>query len=215
MDFELKKRVQMKQPIVLLLLACLVAGNNHAQTIRRDIRWQPFMDRQALIWDSISPDYYTGMLLGNGLMGANIYEENDHAIRFDIGRSDVTGQRPHNDSVFTESLLTHARLPIGRMTLQTNGKIIGAHMRLDIYNAEASGTIRTTAGNILFKSFVSANDDVIYIEATGSGGEKDFSWKWIGEQSVSPRVANSGQKLPFEYQPNPPFQIKDSAEEVG
>lgn len=42
------------------------------------------MEEQRLNWDSISDNYYTGILLGNGQLGTNIYKENNHAIRFDI-----------------------------------------------------------------------------------------------------------------------------------
>lgn len=116
-----------------------------------NINWPAFMEEQRLNWDSISDNYYTGILLGNGQLGTNIYKENNHAIRFDIGRSDVTDQRPHNsDTVAFEQLLSRPRLPIGKMLLNSNGEILSADMHLDIYNAESNGTIKTTKGTIHF-----------------------------------------------------------------
>jgi len=170
------------------------------------------MKCQALKWDSISTNYYTGMILGNGLLGTNIYKEDDHAMRFDIGRTDVVDTRKNDTSNFTEALYSNPRLPIGRMTLRTSGKITGANMQLDIYNAEASGTVHTTNGSVHFRAFVAANYNVIYIEATGTGLEKNFTWKWVAEKSIGPRLLYKGIPRPDNYQENPTYTLKDTSD---
>jgi alpha-L-fucosidase 2 len=117
-----------------------------AQIPPSDVDWPVFMARQNLKWDSISTNYYTGIILGNGLLGANIYKGSDSTIRFDVGRSDVSDQR---ERLFPKvgKLYTNARLAIGYFSIKTAGKILGAKMELDIYNAEAKGKIFTTMGN--------------------------------------------------------------------
>ncbi len=178
------------------------------------IDYGTFMQRHALTWDSISSNYYSGIILGNGRLGTNIYKENDSALRFDVGRSDVTDHRPHfADSIFGEQLVSRPRLPIGRMLIQTKGKIISANMRLDIYNAEANGEVITTEGKINFYAVVPKNENVIFIRASGGGKEKNVRFKWQAEESVSPRIAAIGEDraAAFHYIPNPSATIKDSS----
>ena len=168
------KRIFMnKNRYLLFLLIFFAIQCLQAQKSMSNKGWEAFMHRQALHWDSISTNYYTGIILGNGLMGTNIYKENESAIRFDIGRTDVTDQQPHIDVLWTEQLLTHPRLPIGKMLLLTQGFITSANMQLDVYNAMAIGTVTTTKGTINFKALVpTANENIIYIEATTTGMEK-------------------------------------------
>lgn len=181
-----------------------------AQVKPKTINWQDFMARQTLHWDTIGNSYYTGILLGNGLMGTNIYKEDEQTIRFDIGRTDVTDQREHQGTGLSEPLISRPRLPIGRMTIKTVGKITGAKMQLDIYNATAEGTIFTTKGSLKFKSFVPANQHVIYISAKGSQSEKDINWQFISEKSKSPRMNQNNAGNPAMYPENPVAQLSQA-----
>lgn len=160
------------------------------QTLSSTVNWPEFMARQSLKWDNISTDYYSGMILGNGLLGTNIYKENDSSIRFDVGRTDVVDQRgallPKVGDLYAK-----ARLPIGYFSVKTTGKIIGAKMELDIYNAEAKGKVFTTAGEIDIHAFVVANQNVVYIKVTGLGKEPRPHWKWNPGRSISPRYLQS------------------------
>lgn len=111
--------------------------------------WNAYMKNTRLYWDSLGTDYYDGIVAGNGKLGVNAYREGAKAIRFDVGRSDVTDQRPHYpDSMFTQQLVSHPRLPIGKMVIRTEGKILAAGIELDIYNAIAKGYINTTIGRV-------------------------------------------------------------------
>jgi len=81
--------------------------------------WKNYMQHTRMYWDSLGTDFYDGIIAGNGRLGVNMYRENKRAIRFDIGRSDVTDQRPHYpDSMFTQQLVSRPRLPIGKMVIQ-------------------------------------------------------------------------------------------------
>ena len=193
-----------------LLFFTLISFSQNSNT---PINWNSFMLDQQLKWDTVSTNYYTGILLGNGRLGTNIYKENDNAIRFDIGRSDVTDQRPHYpDSVANEQLLSRPRLPIGKMLLKTKGRIVSADMKLDIYNAESNGTIHTTAGTIHFYAVVPTGEEVVVIKVFGTGEEKNTHWEWIAEESVSPRISSESKKMgKVTYLPNPLAQQKDSA----
>ena len=199
-----------KKTVTLFFIFITLQG--YAQSTN-NINWPVFMQEQRLKWDSISDNYYTGILLGNGRLGTNIYKENNHAIRFDIGRSDVTDQRPHqSDTVAFEQLLSRPRLPIGKMLLNTKGDILSADMYLDIYNAETRGSITTTKGKINFYAYVPTGQEVIIVKVVGSEDEKKIQWQWVGEESISPRITSQSKKNGIiNYQNNPPFVEKDSA----
>ncbi len=198
--------------MILFLFATITLS---AQVKPAEIDWSAFMKRQTLRWDSIGTSYYTGIILGNGLIGTNIYKEDEQTIRFDIGRTDVTDQRKHEGNGLSEPLISRPRLPIGRMTIKTVGKITGAKMSLDIYNAIAEGTIYTTKGSLKFNAFVPANTNVIYISAKGTQLENDINWQFIAEKSISPRMIGQNAGNPAVYPENPAYQLsKTGAFEV-
>jgi hypothetical protein len=96
------------------------------------------------------------------------------------------------------------------MILKAQGRIVKATMQLDLWNAEARGTITTEKGSISWRSFVSNNPDVIITELTETGTEKHSGnsfrkflnrrrrgFKWAPPLNTS---------LITEYQPNPPVR---------
>lgn len=189
--------------ITATVLLLLFHGRSSAQFQTQDINWQRFMDHQQMKWDQLGRDYYSGIILGNGLLGTNIYQEADSSIRFDIGRSDVVDQRqealPEIGAVYTK-----ARLPIGHFNLKTKGKIIRADLTLDLYNAEAKGVIYTTEGSLSLFAYVCADQNVIYIELHENGKERASGYQWIPARSISPRYLQSYPKdKPSDFPDNP------------
>ena len=184
-----------------------LAASCVAQVPAGEVNWPAFMAKQTLKWDNLGKDYYSGVILGNGLLGTNIYKESDSLIRFDIGRSDVVD---HREKLLPNvgKLYTQGRLPIGYFTLKTAGKITGAKIELDIYNAEANGTIFTTRGVLTFTAFVAANEDVISIVVKGTQQESAAAWKWNPGKSISPRYLQSyPTDKPLNYPENPPVKL--------
>lgn len=193
--------------IVLLLVATTAIAQPVDTT-----EWSSYMKNTRLYWDSLGTDYYDGIIEGNGKLGINMYREGDRAIRFDVGRSDVTDQRPHYpDSMFTQQLISHPRLPIGKMVIRTAGDILSCAILLDIYNAEARGEIVTNKGRVRVFFVVPSNEEVIHIEATPYSGTEKLLCEWVGEKSISPRIAfGRVDARTFEYVNNPDFVLKDS-----
>lgn len=170
------------------------------------VDWAKFLSRHDLKWTRLSTDWYSGAFIGNGELGAMIYQENENSLRWDIGRSDVTDHREYHDVEWGKG-----RLPIGKMLLKVQGKIVNASMQLDIWNAEARGTITTDKGSINWRSFVSNSPDIIITEVTETGTEK-AQWEFISAVAQSPRLGlNSYEKganyytssLRSDYPPNP------------
>lgn len=192
-------------------LILLYTGNLFAQPID-STDWTNYMRNNRLYWDSLGTDFYDGIIAGNGRVGLNMYRENAKAIRFDIGRSDVTDQRPHYpDSMFTQQLVSHPRLPIGKMVIRTENAITGASIFLDLYNAEARGVVKTTKGTIEVYFLVPKGEEIIHIELGEQGTEKIIC-EWTGEKAMTPRISYGRVKAEeYGYEPNPDFTLKDSA----
>ena len=175
--------------------------------------WATYFSHNRLYWDSLGTDFYDGIIAGNGRLGVNMYREGKSALRFDVGRSDVTDQRPHYpDSMFTQQLVSHPRLPIGKMMIRTSGEILSSNIYLDIYNAEVKGDVITSKGKIKLFFFVPSGEDVIHIEATDSSGKEKLICEWVAEKSVTPRFYYGTVKPEtYDYQYNPEVKLNDSA----
>ncbi|NQU52731.1 MAG: Tat pathway signal sequence domain protein, partial [Bacteroidetes bacterium] len=109
-----------------------------------------------------------------------------------MGRSDVTTHRRDN-----------SRLPIGRLLLETKGEIISGEMRLDLWNAEVTATVKTNKGTVKLKSYIHSDDIVLLIEAECTGEEKNARFTWQADVAVDYR-----NETRFDDPPNPPAKIK-------
>lgn len=157
--------------------------------------WENFLAQHDMYWTRLSADpvgksadnrlrtgYYAGALMGNGLIGTNLYKLQDNVYRLNAGRSDVTEVRsPYN-------LFNSARLPIGYFTLKTVGDVSDEKMRLSLYNATTTGTFTTDKGRIGFKTYVHAEKNYIVFETEATGSEVNYTWDFVAQQAVSPRV---------------------------
>ncbi|MFN5479672.1 MAG: glycosyl hydrolase family 95 catalytic domain-containing protein [Chitinophagaceae bacterium] len=195
----------------LFALTLAVSFFSKAQPID-STEWSNYMKHTQLFWDSLGTDFYDGIIMGNGRLGVNMYKESDRTLRFNVGRSDVTDTRPHYpDSMFTQQLVSHPRLPIGKLLIKTEGSVVSSSIVLDIYNAEARGEVITSKGKVKLFFFVPSGEEVIHVEATTEGSEK-LICEWTAEKSMTPRFSLSRVKAEtFQYKENPPFEIKDSA----
>jgi hypothetical protein len=129
-----------------------------AAEVKSDVDWSSFLARQDLVWNAPPKAWEDGAFTGNGLLGSMIYYVATNGWQWEVGRSDVTD---HGD-----------RIAIGKFVLQPEGAVIGGTMRLDLWNAEARGELKTTTGDIHWRSFTHAKDLVSVIDlAESSSGE--------------------------------------------
>lgn len=147
------------------------------------VNWQQFLSRHDLVWNSVPSTWDDAAFLGNGLMGAAIYNGEKDCMVWDVGRSDVADNRPNE----INPLFAKARMPIGRLILQPVGHIIGGATRLDLWNAEARGTVRTDRGEIRWRSFVHAAKMVLVVELETSEGERACKWQWRPDLAINSR----------------------------
>ncbi len=189
----------MKFVSVLLLLLIIGCSSLTAVEPANEVDWPAFMARHDLVWDPLPARWREGAFLGNGQLGLMIYqpsephggdifgfshrEEEENSLRFDLGRSDLIDHREGRRVLFDRT-----RLPIGHFLLTPVGKITGGTMRLDLWNAEATGTVTTDRGEIHWRALIPSQQDVMIVEFTPSEGERDCTWEYVAAVSETPRI---------------------------
>jgi alpha-L-fucosidase 2 len=195
--------------ICTLILLSTSAGRSQEikmQHVKTSIDWEQFLGRHDLKWSKMATQWDQAPFLGNGMMGTMVRQTGKQTVRWDVGRGDVQNHRRGSD------IWGISRLPIGHFELHTVGEIKGGDMHLDLWNAEASGTIRTEKGTIKWRSFVHADLMVIVTEIEPSEGERECRWQWNPEKAICPRLRH--KKFP-NYRHNPPFtQGKDGEVQI-
>ena len=152
----------------------------HGPLVEERIDWAAFLARQDLVWDRLPARWHEGAFVGNGLVGSMIYTS-DRGLGWDVGRSDVTDRG--------------SRLAIGRFTLITQGDVVGGTMRLSLWDAEAAGIVKTTRGEIRFRSFTHAGDPVTVVELRPSSGERQCVFEFDGEPAIPARTVYKKEKV--------------------
>ncbi len=170
------KKLTVSAAIIVILFfvsGCVSPANEDNSIINNQVNWQKFLSRHDLVWNQLPEKWSEGAFLGNGLMGAVIFKESDRKIRWEVGRSDVTSHRRDN-----------GRLPIGQFYLETAGKIQSGTMRLDLWNAEVTGLIKTNKGELELRSMSPSGDDLIVVEISASGEEKSAQFSFQPQHAV-------------------------------
>ncbi len=138
------------------------------------VNWDSFLAKQDLVWTAVPKVYEESAFVGNGLLGTTIYQgPEQNTLRFNVGRSDV---------VFKGN-----RIMVGEFRLKPAGKITEFSMRQKLWDAEVVGSIKTTAGEIQFTAFTSAQYQVQVITLEPSAGESALAFPW------SPGPATKGK----------------------
>src|SRR4051812_38607612 len=160
----------MKKSLISICIVIVLFNTCYAQ---QEFNAQKYFARQDLLFDSLSDKWEEGAFLGNGLLGIMVYRENTNAIRFDLGRTDVVDHREGiNPSI------GRARLPIGRFTLRSELPITNIHMRLDLWNAELTGTFTTGGDTVTLQALVAATKDLIIVKAKTGKKNNDLNFEW-------------------------------------
>ena len=166
-----------------LRTACPWRDRAHAQV--EDIDWPAFIARHDMTFDKLPNGWTEAPHFGNAMLGSMLYQADD-SLRLQIFRADV---HDHRDNTAGWTAYSRPRLQIGHFALHPVGKLTGCRWRKDLWNAELTGTITTTEGEIRIRHFVHAEDMAIVTELTPDEGEKNFHWTW---HPVEARTTRSG-----------------------
>ena len=107
-----------------------------------------------------------------------------------------------------------SRIPIGDLQLKPAGKIESGTARLDLWNAEARGRLKTDKGEIQFRSFTHTDLMVQIIEITTTG-EEQVIWGWTPGLAANHRKIYRKEPLLPEDQNAPPVRSKQDDIEIS
>lgn len=155
-----------------LVLCASPLGAQDAPATRVD--WPAFLSQQDLTWNGWPDSWWSGAFTGNGGLGAMVWY--DRALRFDLGHTELWDHQP--DGGLGEGRAGRTRLNPGSLSLHLVGTPLRSTLRLDLWNAEVTGEITTTAGVVRVRSFTHAERDVMVVELTPSGAEVGASWRF-------------------------------------
>lgn len=159
----------------------------------QSIDWEKFLNRSDPVWIALPQRFDHGAFAGNGTLGLTIFQEGPTAMRFAMGRNDVTSHAHDN-----------TRLLMGGLRLTTRAKITGGELRIDLWNAEIRGTLKTEGGTVTFRTLVHATRPLVVVDYSTSGDETACSWSWMPEKSVT------GGRFDFEDAANPPCECGEA-----
>ena len=206
-----------------LLAGALLLSSLHAEVVPK-IDWAQFLSRQDPVWEVLPESWNDGAFLGNGELGDMIYaDRKQNGLVIHLGRSDVTdhrnepkdlppnlkGKRP-DSQVWGSGHTETYRIDIGDLVLHPAGTIQSGTMSLDLWNAEARGTLITSMGKIEWSAYIHADKmltvcSVVSTEKTPDGKPASWHWDFVPSKASSPRwVLNPKDKMFVRgYLPNP------------
>lgn len=194
--------------LAAVVLSASTAVATAQSVLEPAIDWESFLGRHDPLWDRMPTRWFDAPFLGNGMLGTLVRQVGEREVRWDVGNSSVHDHREPDDySVRSPEILNRGRLPIGHFLLRTAGTITGASIRLDLWNAEARGTLETEKGSIEWRTLVHADDMAFLVEWTPTAGEAAARFEFVPEKAESTRFTTNRSRLTEEfvaaYPPNP------------
>jgi hypothetical protein len=166
-----------------------------------DVDWPTFLARADLIWRRLPDRFESAAFTGNGHLGAMLFTKpNGGALKVQMGRSDVA--------------FAASRIPIGDLVLRTSGSITGGDLRLDLWNAEVRGTLRTDRGSIDLRAYTHTDQMVNVVELVARGGET-AEWTFEPGRAENPRKVYRKEPLTDSDRNAPPTRGSDGDVEIG
>ena len=144
-----------------------------------EVDYASFLASHDMTWNRIPNRWEVAPYTGNGMVGFLFYQGKNEAknvISIHAGRHDyydhrVTGERDEH------MWILRGRLPLGHFELTSQGDITGVDLRVDLWNAELTGTIQTTKGAYRVRGLSHSEHDVIYFETNAADGESvEITW---------------------------------------
>ncbi|MBF0244550.1 MAG: hypothetical protein HQL31_04690 [Planctomycetes bacterium] len=168
------------------------------------IDWAGFLARCDLRWDEgVRDQWGESAFIADGQTGASIYgmPEEPGALRWELGRTDLTAQ----SRLPVEWCVP--RVPLGNTVLRPSGRVNGSSMRLRLWNAEATGEIKTSTGGLQWRSLVEREARVLVIELDTEDGEHEATLEFCEQYPISFQALSHGidfTALPPDQRPPQP-----------
>ena len=143
------------------------------------VDYESFLSKHDMLWDIVPDKWQTAPYTGNGNVGFLVYQgpnEADNVISLHIGRHDYYDHREAATKAQEMLWIKRGRLPLGHFKLKSKGNITGIDMRLDLWNAELTGSITTSKGSYKIKGFTHSTNDIIYFETDAKNEAIEITW---------------------------------------
>jgi alpha-L-fucosidase 2 len=174
-----KKRIRSLLGLITVLLVCFATGLTQAAS------YEVMLSKNDLVWTTVSPDFYDGAFIGDGIQGAMIMEDDTDSdgIRMLMGHykavahSSISGWEYVNSRIFAGDILI---TPIGKAGSKT--------MRLDLWNGRAIGRIKTNRGQLDWEAFSDRQHRVFAVRVSADIGEQDAILNTREQWGITPRI---------------------------
>ncbi|MDF7799313.1 hypothetical protein P4C99_07540 [Pontiellaceae bacterium B1224] len=169
--------------LLMGIAACTTAEESVA------IDWPEYMAMQDQHFERVPQLWDEAPFVGNGVMGSMIFQTSENQLTIQIGRGDVQEHRTESGKHQANNVLPDSsRLPVGYFTLDTVGKIEDCDLRLNLWDAEITGTITTDRGELEILAFIHSERNLLVVKTTADLKEAGFSYAWHPEEAFCPRV---------------------------
>ena len=148
----------------------------------RNVDDEKFFSRHDMIWTKKPRSWDEAPFIGSGLVGSLLYFNSKNRLVLTLGDTSVYDNRPHTAEESNELFLT-PRLPLGRFLL--GGITRSSELRLDLYNAQVTGSVRTLTGSFRFNCFAPHGKKLVILELSNVNDE--FPLEFTASEAVSPR----------------------------
>ncbi len=166
----------------------MAASGVDASDLSNPLNWQKFLARHDLVWERLPDSFESAAFTGNGKLGAMIFtDESGQSLKWQQGRSDVAFNT-------ADAALKTMRIPIGDLVLKPVGKILSGEMRMNLWDAEVHGTIKTDKGEIEFQS-ITHSDLMVNVFAVTVRGDEKASWSWSPGLATNPRKLHRKEEI--------------------
>ncbi len=159
--------------------------------MQRSFDMTDFMSRQALKWTKLPRNWYEGSFLGNGFFGASLFHNKKDNFILKLGHTEIYDNRKNNETEKNHLFLT-SRLPLGGFEFSFDSRVKSCELLLDVYNAKASGTLKTSRGKIEYSSFIPRGKDILFFDYTTDLKKVNIIW-----QPVPARCPRQTRMLDF------------------
>ena len=207
--------------LCLLALCSVVSAAPDFKTSAAAIDYEAFLKQHDMTWDRIPTRWEVAPYTGNGNIGFLFYQAEGDAknvISLYVGRHDYYDHRaPHEGNEYL--WIYRSRLPLGHFKLSSEGDITAVDLRLDLWNAELTGTIETTAGAYTVRGLSHSLGDVIYFETDAVNESVQITWHPdVPKAPVRSTLERGGPKgvhwenmaaAPYEMPPAPTLSEED------
>lgn len=166
-----------------------------------DVDWSSFLSRSDLIWTHLPSGWKDGAFLGNGLIGTIFWQTSDGSLFFEVSRTDAYDHR-NSSSIYTGRY----RMPHGNFRLGFEGEDPIGCLRLDLWNAEVRGQIKTRCGSVRIRALTHAIDDIIFLEIHTSG-EESLNLEWQPDICQTSRLEERGKPGTTPYPPQSRYTV--------